>query len=272
MSDSTPYFREAGAGPGIVALHSNASVSAQWRPLMDRLASRYHVIAPDSLGAGKSPAWPVDRAVTLRDEAEFLEPVFARAGKPFWLVGHSYGAAIALIAALNDPQAVRGLVLYEPVLFSLLDDQADREALAGIRDALNGASAAIDAGNTWLAGQRFIDYWMGEGTWESFPAPKQDAVATSMVNVRGWTDAVLADRYSLDLFRELKLPVLLMSGGKSPASSRGVARLLGDALPSVTPVEFAELGHMGPVTHPDRVNQIIDAFVTGSEYERAAAA
>ena len=43
-------------------------------------------------------------------------------------------------------------------------------------------------------------------------------------------------------------------------------------MPSVTPVEFAELGHMGPVTHPDRVNQIIDAFVTGSEYERAEAA
>ena len=272
MSDSTPYFREAGAGLGIVALHSNASVSAQWRPLMDRLANRYHVLAPDSLGAGKSPAWPVDRAITLRDEAEFLEPVFARAGKPFWLVGHSYGAAIALIAALNNPQSVRGLVLYEPVLFSLLDEQADREALAGIRDALLGASTAIDAGNTWLAGQQFIDYWMGEGTWEAFPAAKQDAVASSMVNVRGWTDAVLSDRYSLDLFRELNLPVLLMSGGKSPASSRGVARLLSEALPSVTPVEFAELGHMGPVTHPDRVNQIIDAFVTGSEYEQAAAA
>ncbi|HKP31053.1 MAG TPA: alpha/beta fold hydrolase [Gemmatimonadales bacterium] len=272
MSDSTPFFREAGAGPSIVALHSNASVSAQWRPLMERLAGRYHVLAPDSLGAGRSPAWPVDRAVTLRDEAEFLEPVFARAGKPFWLVGHSYGGAIALIAALNNPQAVRGLVLYEPVLFSLLDEQADREAIAGIRNALTDATAEVDAGNTFLAGQRFIDYWMGDGTWQSFPAPKQDAVAASMVNVRGWSDAVLSDRYSLDVFRELELPVLLMSGGRSPASSRGVARLLAEALPNVTPVELADLGHMGPVTDPDAVNLLIDAFVAGSEYERAAAA
>jgi pimeloyl-ACP methyl ester carboxylesterase len=239
---------------------------------MERLASRYRVLAPDSIGAGKSPAWPVDRAVTLRDEAEFLEPVFARAGKPFWLVGHSYGAAIALIAALNNPEAVRGLVLYEPVLFSLLDEQADRDALAGIRDALTGAAAEVDAGNHWLAGQRFIDYWMGDGTWQTFPAPKQDAVAASMVNVQGWADAVLSDRYSLDLFRELDIPVLLMSGARSPASSRGVARLLAEVLPSVTPVEFAELGHMGPVTHPDTVNLIIDAFLAGSAYEQAEAA
>ena len=239
---------------------------------MERLSSRYHVLAPDSLGAGKSPAWPVDRAVTLLDEAAFLEPVFARAGKPFWLVGHSYGGAIALIAALNNPEAVRGLVLYEPVLFSLLDEQADREALAEIREALTDATAEVDAGNTYLAGQRFIDYWMGEGTWQSFPALKQDAVATSMINVRGWTEAVLADRYSVDMFRGLDIPVLLMSGGQSPASSRGVARLLGEALPSVTPVEFADLGHMGPVTHPDTVNLIIDAFLAGSAYEQAEAA
>ena len=272
MSVPTPFFREAGTGPGVVALHSNASVSAQWRPLMERLASRYHVLAPDSLGAGKSPAWPADRTVTLRDEAAFLEPVFARAGKPFWLVGHSYGGAIALAAALENPRAVSGLVLYEPVLFSLLDADRDRDALNGIRDALTDATAEVDAGNTFLAGQRFIDYWMGDGTWQSFPAPKQDAVAASMINVRGWTNAVLTDPCSIDAFRKLDIPVLLMFGGKSPASSRSVARLLSEALPNVTPIELADLGHMGPVTHPDDVNLIIDAFLAGCAHERAAAA
>lgn len=52
------YFREAGAGKGVVCLHSNASASAQWRALIERLSSRFRVFAPDSLGAGKSPAWP----------------------------------------------------------------------------------------------------------------------------------------------------------------------------------------------------------------------
>ena len=87
--NQTPFYREAGTGEGVVCLHSNASASAQWRPLMERLSPRFRVLAPDSYGAGKSPAWPTDRIVMLRDEVAFLEPIFERAGSPFCLVGHS---------------------------------------------------------------------------------------------------------------------------------------------------------------------------------------
>ena len=36
-----PFVREVGAGPTVVCLHSSASSSAQWRPLMERLAGRH---------------------------------------------------------------------------------------------------------------------------------------------------------------------------------------------------------------------------------------
>ncbi|HKA43978.1 MAG TPA: alpha/beta fold hydrolase, partial [Burkholderiales bacterium] len=121
MQSSVPFFREAGSGPGIVCLHANASSSSQWRTLMERLAPKFHVLAADSYGHGRSPAWPADRRVALRDEVALLEPVFARAGEPVILVGHSYGAAVALIAAIDRPQRVRALALYEPTLFSVLD-------------------------------------------------------------------------------------------------------------------------------------------------------
>jgi len=100
-------FREAGSGPGIVCLHANASTSGQWRPLMDLLAPKYRVFAPDSYGAGKSPEWPSDRRISLDDEVDLIEPVIAQAGSPLTLIGHSYGAAIALIAARRHPQEVR---------------------------------------------------------------------------------------------------------------------------------------------------------------------
>src|SRR5262249_24421228 len=118
-----PFFREQGSGPGVVCLHSSAGSSSQWRSLMDRLAGRCHVLAADSYGAGKSPAWPSDRTVPWYGEASLLEPVFARAGEPFTLVGHSYGGSIALVAAVSRQQRVRALVLYEPTLFCLLDEE-----------------------------------------------------------------------------------------------------------------------------------------------------
>jgi pimeloyl-ACP methyl ester carboxylesterase len=45
-----PFVREAGGGAGVVCIHSSASSSAQWRPLMDHLAGRFRVFAPDRLG------------------------------------------------------------------------------------------------------------------------------------------------------------------------------------------------------------------------------
>ena len=48
MSRPEPFVREAGTGRGVVCLHANASTSAQWRGLMERLAPRFHVLAVDS--------------------------------------------------------------------------------------------------------------------------------------------------------------------------------------------------------------------------------
>ncbi len=121
MSAPAPFFREAGSGPAVVCLHSNASSSSQWRALMDQLAPRHRVLAADSYGAGRSPAWPSGRTLTLDDEVALLEPVFAQAGGSIALVGHSYGGAVALVAALRQRARVRQLVLYEPTLFSLVD-------------------------------------------------------------------------------------------------------------------------------------------------------
>ncbi|MBA4330249.1 MAG: alpha/beta hydrolase [Polaromonas sp.] len=261
MSHPMPFYREAGAGPGVVCLHSNASTSSQWRGLMECLSGRFRVLAPDSLGAGKSLDWPQGRVVSLADEVALLEPVFALAGDPFFLVGHSYGAAVALVAALAHPGRVRALALYEPTLFSLLEEEAPgSEAAKGIRDAAHDAAAAIDAADHAGAARHFLDYWMGPGSWDGMPAARQGPVAASMANVRGWAAALFGQPTPVQAFRALDMPVLYMVGGQSPASARGVARLLTRVLPRVTVRKFADLGHMGPVTHPDTVNEEIARF------------
>jgi pimeloyl-ACP methyl ester carboxylesterase len=260
-----PYFREAGAGPGVVCLHSNASTSGQWRALMEALAPKFHVLAADSYGAGKSPPWPMDRQVVLRDEVALLEPVFARAADPFALVGHSYGAAVALIAAVTQPRRVRALALYEPTLFALLDAASPPPNDAdGIKGAVARASAALDAGDADLAAGHFIDFWMGKGSWARTPEARKPPIATSVANIRGWAHALMKEPTPLAAFRALKVPVLYMTGSESPASSRGVARILTRALPQVEVVEFEGMGHMGPITHPDTVNEAICSFLERS--------
>jgi pimeloyl-ACP methyl ester carboxylesterase len=257
-----PFFREAGTGPGVVCIHSNASTSAQWRGLMDLLAPRFRVFAPDSYDAGKSPHWPSDRVIHLRDEVELIEPVLTRAGSPLALVGHSYGAAVALIAALADPGRVRAMALYEPTLFALLDAEtpAPNEA-EGIRNVVAEAGVALDAGNQVAAAERFVDYWTGSGTWIRTPEQRKLPIAASVTNVRRCGHALFTEPTPLKAFRSLDVPVLYMVGKRSTPSAHGVARLLVNALPQVEVIEFENLGHMGPVTHPDIVNAAIGQFL-----------
>ena len=63
---------------------------------MERLADRFRVIAVDLYGSGKTAAWPLDQPMRLDDELALLSSVFRAAGDRFYLIGHSYGGAIAL--------------------------------------------------------------------------------------------------------------------------------------------------------------------------------
>jgi pimeloyl-ACP methyl ester carboxylesterase len=229
---------------------------------MDLLAPKFHVFAPDSYGAGKGPEWPMDRAISLRDEVALIEPVLARAGSPLVLVGHSYGAAVALVAALMNPGRVRAMALYEPTFFSLIEaEKPSPNEADGILSAVSRASAALDAGDKDAAARHFIDYWMGEGSWQQTPEARKAPIVASVVDVRRWAHALMTEPTPLAAFRSLHIPVLYMIGKRSTASAHGVARLLTATLPRVEVVEFEKLGHMGPVTHPEPVNEVIREFL-----------
>jgi pimeloyl-ACP methyl ester carboxylesterase len=251
------FFREAGTGPGVVCLHSNASSSGQWRALMDLLAPKFHVIAADSYGAGKSPARLPN--TMLKDEVALLEPVFARAGDPFALVGHSYGGAIALVAAAMFPQRVRALALYEPTLFALVERETPRD-VDGIRNAVVNA---VQAGDKLAAARLFIDFWMEPGAFDRMPERNREAIAAAGVDVDEWRKALFGEPTPREAFARLEVPVLLLTGGRSPRSSRAVAEQLARTLPQAEMVELEALGHMAPVTHPERINGLIARFLEG---------
>lgn len=257
-----PFVREAGRGPGVVCLHANASSSGQWRSLMERLAPKFQVLAPDAYGAGKSPEWPSDTVIRLKDEVHLIEPLFERTSAPLLLVGHSYGAAVALIAALMHPGRVCALALYEPTLFSLIDAEKPAPNDAdGIRSTVADIARALDAGNPDAAAQRFIDYWMGSGAWNETPIERKPSIVKAIAESRRWGHALFREPTPLAAFRRLEIPVLYMVGRRSTASALGVARLLAPALPRAEVLEFEDLGHMGPVTHPAVVNDAIARFL-----------
>jgi len=252
------YFREVGSGPAVLCLHCSASTSGQWRPLMEQLAGRYRVIAPDLYGCGKSPAWPGERPMWIDDQIALLASAFERAGERFHLIGHSYGGAIALKAALGLRSRLASLVLYEPVLFAVLlraepQSEAAREIVAVRDDVVSGDSEA--------AAERFIDYWMGGGTWAATPEARRATLVHAVEGQKPEWHSAFNEPTPLEAFAALDVPTLLMTGDASTAAARAVARLVARVLPRVRVEEIEGLGHMAPVTRPGEVTSRIERFL-----------
>ena len=97
-----------GQGPPILFVHGDiVGPDLTWRKQRE-LAERWTLIIPSRSGFGKSP--PLER-----NDFEVEAPMFAELlGAGAHLVGHSYGAVIALLAAADRPDAVRSLTVSEP--------------------------------------------------------------------------------------------------------------------------------------------------------------
>ena len=143
------------------------------------------------------------------------------------------------------------------------DELRRRYRVGGVRETATTKSTYRDlVTDADRAAESFIDYWMGKGAWAHTPEPRKPAIAESVKNVRGWAQALMGEPTLLAAFSALDIPVLYMTGKKSPASSLGVARRLMRVLPKARLVEFDGLGHMAPLTHPEQVNPVISQFLS----------
>jgi pimeloyl-ACP methyl ester carboxylesterase len=260
--ETTPYVRESGSGVSVICLHSAASSSGQWRALMSALSDTYHVVAMDLYGYGKSPDWTESRDVCLADEISLIEPVISQANH-FHLVGHSYGAHVALRLALDNPGRVRSLTLYEPVAFYLLKpDEAARLEIETIRDE---TIRLIASGVDESAAECFLDYWIGPGAWAAVPQPARAGILKGMQKIKAEWKTGFEPTCLPEQIQTLSMPVLLLTGSQTTSSARGVMQVIRGLLPNAAYVELSGLGHMGPVTHPDAVNREIGNFIAAQD-------
>lgn len=269
---STLPVRIANTASGaVVLLHSSSASGRQWRATAEALAPRWSVHAPDFHGHGTQPAWTSATPMSLADEAAVIEPLLERCGGAH-LVGHSYGAAVALKLASRRPALVRSVVAYEPVLFSLLlDDPGSRDELYTVVGVAEAMRSLLASGQAHAATQRFIDFWCGAGSWAALPPPRQDALAARTPAVVQHFDALFADPLCSEDLARLRMPLLLLRGQATLPVAQRLVQLVRAARPSAEHAVLPALGHMGPLTDPDVFNPCVRAFLDAQVPQAAPA-
>jgi pimeloyl-ACP methyl ester carboxylesterase len=104
------WYDEHGAGEPLVLMHGGLVDARFFEPNLAALAGRFHVYTPERRGHGHTP--DVDGAITYQlmadDTIAFLDEVV---GRPADLVGHSDGAFVAMLVAMQRPELVNRLVM-----------------------------------------------------------------------------------------------------------------------------------------------------------------
>jgi len=242
------FYREAGpaSAPAVVLLHGFPASSFMFRDLIPRLADRYHVIAPDHLGFGLSdrpPGWSYRPEDQARNLARLIETLGL---KDLTLVVHDYGGPIGLAYALDHPENVRRLVLFNTWMWSFAGDRSvewvawilggrlgrylyERRGFS-VRVMLRYA-VADRRRYTRAVERQYLAALDGHATW---------VYAREILGSSAWYDGLWRRRD-----RIARTPAILIWGMKDPAFARYLPRWR-QVFEQAEVVQLADCGHAPP--------------------------
>jgi uncharacterized protein (TIGR02118 family) len=207
-------YEERGSGEPVLLIHGGILADA-FAPVLAEpaLTDRYHVISYHRRGFAGS-ARP-DGEVSIARQAADARDLLAHLGvAQAHIVGHSYGALIALQLALNTPEAVHSLSLLEPLLTVPSGEQfvATVFAPAVERFGAGDQAGAVEMVLRGVAGAAGI-----AALERAVPGALELAAQDADTFFRTELPALQVWRFGAEEARGLKLPILAVQGADSDA-------------------------------------------------------
>ena len=212
------HYVERGSGAPLVLLHGNGSMIQDFESsgLIDLAAKNYRVIVFDRPGFGHSDR-PRNVVWTPAAQAELINSALHRLGVSHAIVlGHSWGASVAVALALKYPTLVQGLVLASGYYYPTLRPDVvtlSAPAVPLVGDILGHTLSPIVSRVMWpllmakIFGPRSVPR-----KFEGFP--KEMALRPSQIRASAAESALMipdAFHYR-DEYTNLKMPVVIVAG------------------------------------------------------------
>lgn len=248
--------QELGREPALM-LHCTLAQGAAWGGVARHLRDRLAMVAPDLLSHGEGPHH--DPAQDFHDQAT-QEAARHLPDAPCHLIGHSFGATLALRIALDQPDRVKTLTLIEPVLFCATNGPGRAAHDAQIADV----PTALAQGDLVKAARIFLSLWGAEG-FDAMPATRQ-AYITDRIWIPAATEPVLIDDTANILARlpQMQTPTLLLQSANSPPVIAEISTRLSDDIPNSRVQSIPDAAHMAPLTHASQTATSIRTFIDAS--------
>jgi pimeloyl-ACP methyl ester carboxylesterase len=259
------HYIERGEGPPVVLLHGNVVTAEDFisSEVLDLIAKRHRVIAFDRPGFGYSDR-PHGSAWSAGTQADLIRDAFAHLGinRPI-VLGHSWGAAVALALGLNHPEAVRGLVLLSGYYYPTLRADVLFSALTAIPILGDLLRYSVSP----FIGKLMLPLLL-KGMFAPLPVParftksfpRDMPVRPGQIRAQS-QDGVAMIPVALSMrhrYKELSMPVVIMAGAKDRVVKDSQAVRLHEELPNSILRLIPGVGHMVHYAVPDEVARAVE--------------
>ena len=272
-------FVKAGSGPALLLLHGLACDHSTWAPVIESLAKRYTVIAPDLLGHGQSAKPRADYSVGgyangMRDLLTVLGIDKAT------VVGHSLGGGVAMQFAYQFPERTQRMILVSP---GGLGPEVTPLIRAVSLPGFHQAMGLLTLPGLRQSGRLGLDLLSRSGIphtrdldevsdiYENFKDPKFRAAIAHVVRaVVDWRGQIvtMADRAYLTE----AMPMCIIWGDDDSVIPHSHSRRIAALAPQTRVEILPNAGHFPHKDHPERFVKIVNDFIRTTEpavYSRA---
>jgi pimeloyl-ACP methyl ester carboxylesterase len=273
------HYQSTGRGPTVVIIHGFTANSAFWYlTVVPLLASNFHIVTYDLRGHGMSDMPP--RGYTSADMAFDLRALMDYLGlAKVHLVGHSFGAEVALQGAVRFPDRIKSLTVAEGRVRALqpIRPLGERPRWEMIRNKIEELGLTIPDEKA-IAGSRLFEELgniMWPNAWNPYAPPNQvygpmGLGAWRRRSVERWIQLFCTTTADEDLstaagltpekIRRIRQPVFAIYGDRSGflATLRALCRLLPRCRTTIVP----GVGHLLPVVAPRVFVQSLRGFLT----------
>ena len=276
------HVRTIGRGRPVIVLHGGPDFDYGYLlPELDRFKDAYRLIYYDQRGRGRSADHVRPEEVTLASDVADLDRVRRRLRleSPV-ILGHSWGAVLALEYALRHPTRASHLILMNPAPASASDVAVLRKAylekLGPDMDRQRAivAGAAYQAGDPEAVAERYRIHFkhalVRPEDYETLMAKMKAGFirqgSGGIVKARAVEDQLMRDTWQLPAYdllpklRGLGVPTLVITGEQDFIPVE-VAQRIARAIPNATFVTIKGCGHFAYLECGDEVRSAIDDFM-----------
>lgn len=268
--DRVSYFVDGNSrNPTIVCLHGLAgSANYSFAELSKKLSNHFHLILIDQPGHGKSTSFKNEEDYLFSNLASWYEKVFdSILDKPFYILGHSWGADVALHYVKDFPDKIKGIILLDGG-FTFPEFQKEMT----FSTAYEGWSTYIDNANYGNWEEILAEYSTYTKRWNAaieqsltsiFSKKEKYELIASKFTILSIIKAFFKEPFSTT-YPYIRLPILLIHATEPKelhaAREKGIAQLKKD-IKETTIIKIEDTGHMIQWDNAEEVSSEIIKWV-----------